>query len=106
MGGAGWSLKGPQPRLQESLASSFTPFCLTRHSPPPFLLLLPACLPGLPVDPLQAPPPPPALGSCLDQWALLSSVLFPTSPEEGGWGMNNDPQVPFPLPAGVGAHES
>lgn len=57
MGGAGWSLKGPQPRLQESLASSFTPFCLTRHSPPPFLLLLPACLPGLPVDPLQAPPP-------------------------------------------------
>lgn len=53
MGGAGWSLKGPQPRLQESLASSCTP--LTYHSPPPLLLFLPAfraywpTLPGLPL---------------------------------------------------------
>ena len=38
MGGAGWSLKGPQPRLQESLVS----VCYILQSPPPFLLLLPA----------------------------------------------------------------
>lgn len=40
MGGAGWSLKGPQPRLQESLASSSTPL-LDIPLPSP-LLSLPA----------------------------------------------------------------
>lgn len=48
--GAGWILKGPQLRLQKSLSSSCTPVCSTHHSPPPFLLLVPArqaCLPTL-----------------------------------------------------------
>lgn len=41
MGGAGWSLKGPQPRLQDSLASSCTLVCLTHRVPAP---------PSLPAD--------------------------------------------------------
>lgn len=103
MGGAGWSLKGPQPRLQESLASSFAPVCSTHRSPPPFLLLLPACQ-ACRWTPFRLSPP--ALGSCLDQWVPLSSVLVPMSPEEWGWGVSSDPQVLCPLPAGVGARES
>lgn len=51
MGGAGWSLKGPQPRLRESLASSCTLVCLT-YPPTP----IPACRQRLLAHPLQAFP--------------------------------------------------
>lgn len=84
MGGAGWSLKGPQPGLQESLASSFTPFCLTRHSPPPFLLLPPACLPGLPVDPLQASPS--CSGELSGPVGTTLQCAFPLFPRGRGLG--------------------
>lgn len=48
MGGAGWSLKGPQPRLQESLASSSTPLLdIPLPSPPPSLPAVRVCWPTL-----------------------------------------------------------
>lgn len=91
MWGAGWILKGPQLRLQRSLAWSCTPVGSTHHSPPPFLLL-----PGLPASPLQASP------SCSGELSGpvgTTLVCFnPTSPGEGDWGMRSDPSGPVSLP--------
>lgn len=77
MGEAGWSLKGPQPRLQDSLASSCTPVGLTHRSPPP---PAPACL---------RPAGPPSSGLPLWLWGAVRTVgvilgyVFPHVP----WGM-------------------
>lgn len=84
MGGAGWSLKGPQPRLQESLALSCTPVGSARHTPPPSSA--PACPPGLPVDPLQAFPccpwqPSGPVGTTL--WCAFSQSPPPPPPGMG-----------------------
>lgn len=99
--GTGWILKGLQLRLQESLASS-APVCSTHHTPPPFLLLLPAR--QALAKPLQA--------FLLLFWGAVwtsgyhSGLLFPTSPGEWDWGMSSDPLVLCPFPAGVGTHGS
>lgn len=76
MGGAGWSLKGPQPRLQESLASSSTPL---------LDIPLPSPLRSLPADrvywpTLFSPPPPRRLWGVFWTSGYHSQLCYPLLP--------------------------
>lgn len=90
MGGAGWSLKGPQPRLQESLASSSL-LCLTSPSPPPSVS---ACRLGLLAHPLQAFP----VGSGESSGPVGATLNCAVPAPQGlGLGPNSDSQVLWPF---------